>query len=216
MSRPLVAEADLPRLVRVDPDRHGRPIERLYELPLVPDFAVSMTNPHVRALYRCELEPSIVGRDPDGAHLLDSSSVRPVELVGWAFHLAYETNPIPGNIASGKSHWSHRHRAVRPVRDLGFALARSARIPAQPRIRVRLDWEVVDRRVRDEDNLVPCMKALVDGIRTAGVIPDDHRRYCLRDMPEIRYAPRSPKRPQAFMRLWIWREPGLDPAGGIA
>lgn len=212
MSRPLVPDAELPRLVRVDNDRHGRAgITRLYELPLVPDYALNLSTAHVRALYRCELEPVIVGRDPDGAFQLNQHNVRPVELVGWAFHLPYEKNPIPGNLASGKSHWSHRARAVRPVRDTAFTLARSARIPAQPRIRVRLDWEVVTNHVRDEDNLVPCMKALVDGIRTAGVIPDDHRRYCLRDMPEIRYQPRSPKlRPQAFMRLWIWREPGLD------
>lgn len=207
----LLPSDQLPRLVRIAPERHGRPFQRLYEVPLLPDYAIGPQVAHVRALYRCELEPSIVGRDPDGSHVLDSDNVRPVELVGWAFHLPYETNPIPGNLASGKSHWSHRHRAVGPVRDTAFALTRSARIPAQPRIRVRLDWEVVDRRIRDEDNLVPCMKALVDGIRTAGVIPDDHRRYCLREMPEIRYAPRSPKRPRAFMRFWIWREKELAP-----
>lgn len=212
VTRPLVADADLSRLVRVEPDRYPRPgIERLYELPLVPDYALSLTNPHPRALYRCELEPVIVGRDPDGAFQLDQHKVRPVELVGWAFHLNYEKNPIPGNKASGRSHWSHTHKAVSAVRDLAFTLARSARIPAQPRIRVRLDWEVTDRRVRDEDNLVPCMKALVDGIRIAGVIPDDHKRYCIRDMPEIRYAPASPRlRPQPFMRFWIWSEPALD------
>lgn len=212
MPRPLVPDAELHRLVRVDNERHGRAgIDRLYELPLVPDYALSLSVAHPRALYRCELNPSIIGRDPDGAHLLDSSNVRPVELVGWAFHLPYEKNPIPGNKASGRSHWAHTYRAVRSVRDTAFTLARSARIPAQARIRTRLDWEVITQHVRDEDNLVPCMKALVDGIRTAGVIPDDHRRYCLRDMPEIRYAPRSPRlRPQAFMRLWIWIEPGLD------
>lgn len=213
MTAPLLTDANLARLVRVDPDRYDRPnLPRLYELPLVPDYAVSLANAHPRALYRCDLDPSIVGRDPDGAHILASGKVKPVELVGWAFHLPYETNPVPANKPSGKGHWAHTARAVRPVRDTGFVLARSAHIGAQPRIRVRLDWEVVDHRTRDEDNLMPCMKALVDGIRTAGVIPDDNRRYCLRDMPEIRYAPRSPSRPRAFMRLWIWKEEGLAPA----
>lgn len=195
MVKPLVSDADLERLVRLAPDRHGLAGE-IYELPLVPDFAVSFTNAHPRALYRCDV---------------DGDVVTPTALVGWAFHLPWETNPIPANKASGKSHWARVYRATWPVRQIGQTLATAARIGRQPRIRVRLDWEVVDNRRRDEDNLVPCMKALVDGITAAGVIPDDHRVYCLRDMPEIHFAPKSPKRPSAYMRLWIFREPALAP-----
>lgn len=210
MSRPLVADADLARMRYVDPGRHERAgIRRLYELPLIPDFSVTFDNAHARALYRCELNPSITGQDPDGSFTLDPTNVEPVELVGWALHLPWERNPIPANKPSGKSHWTHTYRATAPVRQVGFTLARAAKIGLQPRIRVRLDWEVTDRRVRDEDNLVPPMKALVDGIRTAGVVPDDDRRFVLRDMPQIRYAPKSDTRPHAFMRLWIWREPAL-------
>lgn len=210
MSRPLVADADLARMRYVEPDRHDRAgIPRLYELPLVPDFSVSFENAHARALYRCDLDPSITGRDPDGSFTLDSARVTPVELVGWAFHLPWTKNPIPANKPSGKSHWTHTYRATMPVKQMGYALARAAKIGPQPRIRVRLDWEVTDRRVRDEDNLVPPMKALVDGIKTAGVVPDDHRTYVLRDMPMIRYAPKSATRPHAFMRLWVWKEPAL-------
>lgn len=212
MTRPLVADADLARMRYVDPERHERAgIPRLYELPLIPDFSVAFDNAHARALYRCDLNPNITGLDPDGSFRLDPTDVVPVELVGWALHLPWEKNPIPANKPSGKSHWSYIAKATAPVRQTGFTLARAARIGAQPRIRVRLDWEVTDRRVRDEDNLVPTMKALVDGIRTAGIVPDDHRRYVLRDMPTIRYAPKSPARPHAFMRLWIWREPALAP-----
>lgn len=198
--RPLLPDAELPRLVRLDPARHGLPGE-IYELPLVPDFSVTFANPHARALYRCDVADDVV---------------TPLELIGWAFHLPWEKNPIPANKPSGKSHWASIYRATAPVRQMGLTLTRAAKIRPQPRIRVRLDWEVVDRRTRDEDNLVPCMKALVDGIKEAGVIPDDHRTYCLRDMPEIHYAPRSPKRPAAFMRLWIFREPALASPPAVA
>lgn len=172
----------------------------LLERPLVDDFAAIPQNAYVSSLHQPLIRELVTGRDPDGSPLLAPRTAGPE--LGWLIHLPYEKNPIPANKASGKSHWSHTAKAVGAVRETAFLLARRHLTP-QPKIRVRLDWEVLTRTVRDEDNLVPCMKALVDGIRSAGIIPDDDRRYCSRVMPEIHYAPKSPTRPLAHMLLWV-------------
>lgn len=125
---------------------------------------------------------------------------------GWLLWLPYATNPVPMNRNGSRKGWRAEAAKVAAVRDTATVLAQR-RIPAQARIRVRLDWEVTTRRTRDEDNLVKCMKHLVDGLRIAGVIPDDTRQYVERLMPEINYLPASPSR-QAHMRLWIWTATG--------
>jgi len=124
---------------------------------------------------------------------------------GWMLWLPYATNPVPMNRNGSRKTWRAEARAVATVRDTAEVLAQR-RIPQQQRIRVRLDWEVTTKRVRDEDNLVKCMKHLVDGLRIAGVVQDDTREFVERLMPEINLAPASPTR-QAHMRLWIWRLP---------
>jgi hypothetical protein len=181
-------------------DAHSLGLGELLERPLVDDYAVFPQNAYVSALHQPEVRELVTGRDTDGYPQLAPRYAG--EEVGWIFHLPYEKNPIPANKASGRSHWAHTARAVAGVRETAFLLAR-ANLTPQPRIKVRLDWEVTTRRTRDEDNLVPCMKALVDGIRSAGIIPDDDRRYCTRLMPEIHFAPPDPKRPLAHMLLWV-------------
>ena len=158
--------------------------------------------PHLIRLYDPERTPRVVERDPDGSLRLDTA-VMQGGLVGWAMHLPWEKNPTPMNRNGKRGGWRQEAGFVAQVRDTARVLA-AHRIPPQERIRVRLDWEVVDLRDRDEDNLVKCMKHLVDGLRLAMVIPKDTRQYCLRDMPQIHYQPRSSSRPVAFMRLWIW------------
>lgn len=142
--------------------------------------------------------PELGWTRPPAAHLrvLDDDA-------GWMLWLPYATNPVPMNRNGSRGGWRTEARAVAAVRTLAVVLARGS-IPPQDRIRVRLDWEVTTRRTRDEDNLVKCMKHLVDGLRIAGVVVDDTRRYVERLMPEINFAPASPSR-QAHMRLWIWR-----------
>lgn len=124
---------------------------------------------------------------------------------GWLLWLPYDKNPVPMNRSGSKAGWRATAAAARNVRETAATLARN-RIPLQPRIRVRLDWEVTTRRTRDEDNLMKCAKHLVDGLTTAGVVVDDNRLYVERLMPEINYAPPSRDR-VAHMRLWIWTLP---------
>lgn len=156
---------------------------------------------HLRELWTYDLDPVVVSRDPDGSPVLDSHNLRPLALAGWAMHLPWAANPLPAN-----ARYAHRrleHAAIAKVRETARILA-LRKIPPQDRVRIRLDWEVTTKRIRDEDNLWKCAKALTDGVRLAGVVPDDDRRFVLRDTPLIHYAPTDPtSRPAAYMRFWI-------------
>lgn len=46
---------------------------------------------------------------------------------------------------------------------------------------------VADRRKRDEDNVVPTLKALCDGLVDAKVVKDDTPQYMVKNMPVIEY-----------------------------
>ena len=147
--------------------------------PLVPEYAVTPRNAYLCAL-----------NDDTGA------------LAGWMLHLPWATNPAPMNRSGARGGWRIAARQAATVRDVAFQLA-LRRIPLQARIRVRLDWHVTTRRIRDEDNLVRCMKHLVDGLRLAGVVEDDHAQFVRRDMPAIHYDPSG----YAHMRLYVLVEP---------
>lgn len=58
-------------------------------------------------------------------------------------------------------------------------------------IEVTLTWVVPDRRKRDEDNPVPTLKALCDGLVLGGLVPDDTPQYMRKNMPRIEYRPGS-------------------------
>lgn len=158
--------------------------------------------PHLRVLYHHRLEPRIAHIDPDGTMVLDSSNRTPTALAGWALHLPWERNPIPANGSHG--HWRAKAAKVRPVREMARSLVLH-RIPPQERVRIRLDWLVVTKRDRDEDNLMGTLKALTDGMRLGGVVPNDTREFVLRDMPRIDDAPLGTRK--AYMRFYIAPEP---------
>lgn len=164
-----------------------------------PEFATNNVA-HVIKLREKVPHIEVSHRDPDGHLRLAHQFTINEPVIGWVLHLPWERDPLPMN---NRLHRHAKTAQIRMIRETAFQLARSARIPNQDRIRTRLDWEVIDKRTRDEDNLSYTYKSLVDGLRLAGVIHDDNRRYILREMPEIHYAPRSPERPRAFMRLHI-------------
>lgn len=160
--------------------------------------------PHLIRLYEKDRGYEVASRDNDGVLQM----ARPISrgaLAGWVLHLPWEKNPIPANKPS-HGHWAQTAAAVRMVRETARMLSLRHIPPQAPgQIRIRLDWEVVTRRDRDEDNLVLTMKALTDGLRLAMVVPKDTREFVLREMPEINYSPKAPGRPAAFMRLHIHR-----------
>lgn len=173
---------------------------RLLQLPLVDDYAVHQNNAYPVALYERDPDvPSVIDRDAAGALQLAYDELR---LAGWMLHLPYATNPVSLNRGGKRGGWRADAKAAGAVRDLAYGLALH-RIPNLPRIRVSLEWHVSTARTRDEDNLVKMQKHLVDGLRLAGVVHDDDRRYVLRDYPTITYRPRADGG-YAHMRLFVW------------
>jgi len=74
-------------------------------------------------------------------------------------------------------HHQAKARITRQLRGEATILAKAAKIPALERVQV---WAWVippDRRKRDPANWYPSVKAAIDGIRDAGVIPDDDAEH---------------------------------------
>jgi crossover junction endodeoxyribonuclease RusA len=98
----------------------------------------------------------------------------------WLLHLPYTVPPLTEN---QRFHWRKKARIVKETRQLAFLMARG--IPALGRCEVHLIWYVSTKRRRDEDNIVPTLKALCDGLVDAGIVVDDTREFMLKPMPEI-------------------------------
>lgn len=116
---------------------------------------------------------------------------------GWA------TPPITANGQHG--HWSAHARHVREVRHVASLLARSAIGPNHRPLRleravVELVWYPTVARRRDAHNLVPLLKPLIDGLVTAGVIPDDNDQVLTAAMPRIVLQPAGPARFELTIR----------------
>lgn len=80
----------------------------------------------------------------------------------------------------------NRWEKARRVKDTRLVTALwGRRIRGAERVEVTLTWFVADARKRDEDNVVPTLKALCDGLVDAGVVADDTRRYMVKNMPAI-------------------------------
>jgi crossover junction endodeoxyribonuclease RusA len=72
-----------------------------------------------------------------------------------------------------RGHWSRRQRLTKDLRWAACCLARSALVPQLERAHVEAVYEPPDRRRRDPANLYPSIKACVDGLVDARVLPDD-------------------------------------------
>ena len=88
----------------------------------------------------------------------------------WRLDLPYTRPPLNLN---DRSHYMVRSRKVRQLRGDVCTIARALRIPPLGRIRVELHYRPRDNRRRDSDNCVATLKPCLDGLRDAGVIPDD-------------------------------------------
>lgn len=87
--------------------------------------------------------------------------------------LPYRSMPLSLN---RKVHWSTQQRITKQIHRDVLLLCHSCKVePIGVPVTVELQWNVWDRRVRDTDNAAPTIKALIDGLRHAGIIPaDDH------------------------------------------
>lgn len=75
--------------------------------------------------------------------------------------------------ANQRLHWAQKAAITRTPRDTGRINARFQNLPAMERahLTVYVSWQ--NARRRDVSNIAPTIKALVDGIVEAGILPDD-------------------------------------------
>ncbi|WP_067753065.1 RusA family crossover junction endodeoxyribonuclease [Orrella dioscoreae] len=77
-------------------------------------------------------------------------------------------------------HWTATHGKMAAARDMAALAARQAlgrnAIPSQGRMKVTLTFVAPDRRRRDIDNLLACMKSQMDGIAIALGVDDSQFR----------------------------------------
>lgn len=85
-------------------------------------------------------------------------------------------------------HKMHEATIIKRIR--GEMAERGRALPPLTLCEVVLTWIVNDRRKRDEENIVPVLKALCDGLVDAGVVPDDTPVFMVKRMPVIRFVPR--------------------------
>lgn len=79
-----------------------------------------------------------------------------------------------------RCHPMERARRTRQLRHWGYLLGREGRGVARlSLVRARVVFEVAypDQRRRDRHNLAPTIKALVDGLIDAGLLPDDDDQH---------------------------------------
>lgn len=121
--------------------------------------------------------------------------------------LPYATPPLNLN---KKDHWAVRNRHVQAIKQAVMLRARQQRLPRDlDRIRVGLYYTPANNRVRDEDNLVPNLKAVCDALKAGtakhpgyGMVRDDSPAMMVKDMPVITEAAKSPPGPDGS-RLWV-------------
>ncbi|MGB3483991.1 MAG: hypothetical protein WBB07_17465 [Mycobacterium sp.] len=94
--------------------------------------------------------------------------------------LPWKRPPLSSN---QRLHWAKKACITREIRQAAALLSRNA--PRAERLVITLHYRPRDRRRRDRGNLYPTVKALVDGIVDAGVVPDDDTEHVSTPEPVI-------------------------------
>lgn len=101
--------------------------------------------------------------------------------------------------ANQRLHYRERAGLTKTVRTAAWALGRGSGIPKDlPHLHLWLVYQPPDNTRRDEDNLVPTLKALADGLVDAQLTADDTPQYMTKHMPRI-VRPANP--PRMWLRL---------------
>lgn len=112
----------------------------------------------------------------------DAPSAQPLAKQGeWSLQLPFQTQLS----LNDRDHWAVAGKKKKEWRDAAHVLAKAARIPLCKRIRIELHYVPRQERRRDQDNLIACLKPLMDGLVDAGVVPDDTEVYVERTFPII-------------------------------
>ncbi len=91
------------------------------------------------------------------------------------FRLVLPTSELINLNAERSMNRFTRARLVRPIRDATRALA-AGQPPVTGPVDVEARFQWADARVRDTSNWLPTVKAMVDGLVDAGVLPRDDDR----------------------------------------
>ena len=91
------------------------------------------------------------------------------------------TLTIPGELwtvnAERNRHWAWRSTRAKQWRSDTCWLAKAAHVPALTRARIDVQVEQAKGRLADVEAHSPAVKAAIDGIIDAGVLPDDSGEY---------------------------------------
>jgi len=114
---------------------------------------------------------------------------QPAELedITYTLELPWPRPPLSRNGSRG--HPIARSKTVKAVRKAGWALAREQKIPQHDHIVVRLHYAPGRRQPQDPMNWTDTSKALIDGLRDAGVVVDDNTEHVTEWEPEILFPP---------------------------
>ncbi len=93
--------------------------------------------------------------------------------------LGHTTPPLTSN-GQRRAHWTTVRRAKVEVETDVYWRAKAAQIAVQPPVEVFLTWYAKDARIRDSDSAVPMLKACLDALVLADVLPGDDHRYVTR------------------------------------
>ena len=117
-------------------------------------------------------------------------------MIGEEWHFDFEWPKPPLSL----NYRMHRMQEAKIVKELRSEMHARARVlPDMGRCEVTLTWFVKTRARRDDENPVPTLKALCDGIVDAEVVTDDTHEFMVKNMPVIVYRKGQP----ASMRLTI-------------
>ena len=88
---------------------------------------------------------------------------------GWTIEV-----PRPYLTANQRMHWKPRNLVTQNIKDAVIWRCRQQKVPVMGRVHVTVLVRVPDRRRRDLENLAPTVKAAIDGLVLAEIIPDDN------------------------------------------
>lgn len=135
----------------------------------------------------------------------------------WIIELPYDKPPLTGN-GIQRMHRLQKGRVTKKLRATTAKLVAKAGVPTLDAVSVQLVWLVPTAHRRDEDNVVPTLKPICDGIVDAGVVADDTPDRMEKGMPIIAHVRKLLRRqPDAGLYLILWeldkptRDEALEP-----
>jgi crossover junction endodeoxyribonuclease RusA len=114
----------------------------------------------------------------------------------WHLPLPFTKPPLSLN---DRGHWAAKARTTKAVRNAVAVVARSKKMPACERIAVELHYQQKVARPIDGDNLMATVKPCVDGLRDAGVVPDDDHTRVVHHNPVVH----APEPGQRHGLVWL-------------